>query len=96
MLVLHTLLWPEEIRGPGDMPSPTPVTERELRLTEVLMDELAGADIDQLHDEYAAALEQLVDAKAVGEALTPALKPAPVVDLMTSLEESVRGPARPR
>lgn len=60
------------------------------RLTEVLMDELAGVDIDQLHDEYAAALEQLVDAKAVGEALTPTLEPTPVVDLMTSWEESAR------
>ncbi|MEU8998204.1 hypothetical protein AB0C95_25835 [Streptomyces caniferus] len=60
------------------MPSPTPVTERELRLTEVLMDELAGVDIDQLHDEYATALKQLVDAKADGEALTPALEPTPL------------------
>ncbi|MFJ9468669.1 Ku family protein [Streptomyces caniferus] len=96
MLVLHTLLWPEELRDPGDMPSPTPVTERELRLTEALMDELAGADVDQLHDEYAAALEQLVDAKAVRETLTPALEPTPVVDLMTSLEESVRAARQAR
>ena len=90
MLVLQTLLWPEEIRDPGDLSSPTPVTDRELRLAEMLMDELAGVDIDQLHDEYAAALEQLVDAKAVGEGLTPAIEPGPVVDLMAALEESVR------
>ncbi|GFE19992.1 Ku protein [Streptomyces nigrescens] len=96
MLVLQTLLWPEEIRDPGDLSSPTPVTDRELRLAEMLMDELAGVDIDQLHDEYAAALEQLVDAKAVGEGLGRALEPGPVVDLMAALEESVRSARRGR
>ncbi|WP_438489603.1 Ku protein [Streptomyces sp. S186] len=90
ILVLQTLLWPEEIRDPGDLSSPSPVTDRELMLAEMLMDELAGVDIDQLHDEYAAALEQLVDAKALGAGLAPALEPGPVVDLMAALEESVR------
>ncbi|MFG2400839.1 hypothetical protein [Streptomyces lydicus] len=33
---------------------------------------------------------QLVDAKALGEGLTPALEPGPVVDLMAALEASVR------
>lgn len=36
------LLWPEEIREPDD---------------ELLMDQLAGVDIGELHDDHAAALE---------------------------------------
>ncbi|MFI5635452.1 hypothetical protein ACIA8E_40170 [Streptomyces sp. NPDC051664] len=39
------------------------MTDRELELAELLMDQLVGVDIADLHDEYAAALEQLVDAK---------------------------------
>ncbi|MFF0290846.1 Ku protein [Streptomyces sp. NPDC005262] len=37
LLVLHTLLWPEEIREPDDLSSPSPVTDRELELAELLM-----------------------------------------------------------
>ncbi|MEU1790773.1 Ku protein [Streptomyces sparsogenes] len=36
MLLLQTLLWPEEVRDPGDLSSPTPLTERELEMAEVL------------------------------------------------------------
>ncbi len=96
MLVLQTLLWPEEIRDPGDLSSPSPVSERELGLAEMLMDALPGVDIDQLHDEYTSALEQLVDTKAVGGKLAPALEPGPVEDLMAALEESVRAARRNR
>jgi DNA end-binding protein Ku len=56
MLVLHTLLWPDEIREPDDMSSTAPVTDRELELAELLMDQLAGVDVADLHDDYAAAL----------------------------------------
>jgi DNA end-binding protein Ku len=30
VLVVHTLLWPQGIREPGDIASPAPVTDREL------------------------------------------------------------------
>ncbi|MDX2646748.1 hypothetical protein PV341_24880 [Streptomyces sp. PA03-1a] len=50
MLVLHTLLWPEEIREPGDLSSAAPVTERELELAELLTDQLAGVKIGDLPD----------------------------------------------
>jgi DNA end-binding protein Ku len=59
----HTLRWPEEIRDRGDLASSAPVTDRELTLAEVLMDALAGVDLAELHDGYAAALQQLVAAK---------------------------------
>jgi len=90
MLVLHTLLWPEEIREPDDFSSPAPVTDRELQLAELLMDQLAGVDIANLHDEYAAALEQLVVAKMSGAGLQEPEEPTPAVDLMAALEASIR------
>ncbi|MFF7676634.1 hypothetical protein [Actinacidiphila glaucinigra] len=90
MLVLHTLLWPEEIREPDDLSSPAPVTERELELAELLMDQLAGVEIAELHDEYAAALEQLVVAKMTGGEVEEPEEPVPAVDLMAALEASIR------
>ncbi|MEU6340255.1 Ku protein [Streptomyces sp. NPDC046977] len=89
MLVLHTLLWPEEIREPDDLSSSAPVTERELEL-ELLMDSLAGVEIAELHDEYAAALEQLVVAKMSGGGVEEPAEPVPAVDLMAALEASIR------
>lgn len=96
MLLLQTLLWPEEVRDPGDLSSPAPLTERELEMAEMLMDALAGVDIGELHDEYAAALNSLVDAKAAGGELAVRPEPAPAVDLMAALEESVRAARRAR
>jgi DNA end-binding protein Ku len=90
MLVLHTLRWLGEIRDPGDLSSSAPVTDRELQLAEVLMDQLAGVDIGDLRDEYAAALEQLVLAKVAGRELEAAAEPEPAVDLMAALERSIR------
>ncbi|MGW3824539.1 non-homologous end joining protein Ku [Streptomyces sp. NPDC005071] len=90
MLVLHTLLWPEEIREPDDLSSASPVTDRELELAELLMDQLVGVDIADLHDEYAAALEQLVVAKQSGGEPAELKEPVPVMDLMAALEASMR------
>lgn len=96
MLLLQSLLWPEEVRDPGDLSSTSPLTERELERAEVLMDALAGVDIGELHDEYTAALTSLVDAKASGDELTVRPEPAPAIDLMAALEESVRAAKRAR
>jgi DNA end-binding protein Ku len=89
-LVVQTLLWPEEVRDPGDPGSTTPVTGQELELASLLMAQLPGVDLAALHDEYAAALEQLVAAKESGDQLVPPAEPEPAVDLMTALEESLR------
>jgi DNA end-binding protein Ku len=90
MLVLHTLRWPQELRDPGDLSSSAPVTDRELILAELLMDSLAGVDITDLRDEYAAALEQLIVAKVSGRGLEAAAEPEPAADLMAALEQSIR------
>lgn len=90
VLVVHTLLWQDEIREPGDLAPTAPVTDRELELAEVLIRELTGVEGRELHDEYTHALEQLVAAKAgQGELVEPPETPPPV-DLMAALEESVR------
>jgi len=94
VLVVHALRWPQELREPGDMASPAPVTERELELAELLIEQLAGVDIAGLHDEYGAALEQVVTAKLEGSGWAEPPEPQPVIDLMQALQDSIRR-ARP-
>ncbi|MGG7568844.1 Ku protein [Streptomyces sirii] len=90
VLVVHTLLWQDELREPGELAPAAPVTDRELELAEVLIRELTGIEGRELHDEYTHALEQLVAAKAgQGELMEPPEAPPPG-DLMAALEESVR------
>lgn len=90
VLVLHTLLWDDEVREAGDIAPSAPVTDRELELAEVLIRELTGVEGRELQDEYAHALEQLVQAKAGRGELVEPEEATPVVDLMAALEESVR------
>ncbi|MER6982061.1 Ku protein [Streptomyces carpinensis] len=95
MLILQTLLWRDELRDPGDLAPSTPVTERELELAEVLIRDLTGINVGDVHDDYAHALDQLVAAKITGGELAeePA-EPTPALDLMAALEESVRAAER--
>jgi DNA end-binding protein Ku len=90
VLVLHTLLWTDEIHEPADLAPSTPVTEQELELAEVLMDELTGVEMRELHDDYRRALEQLVEAKAGRSTLVETPEPRPSADLMDALEKSLR------
>ncbi|MFB8272995.1 Ku protein [Streptomyces sp. NPDC055955] len=90
ILILHTLLWQDELRDPGDLAPSAPVTDRELELAEVLMRELQGVGVGQLRDEYRQALEELVAAKLSGDELAAPPEPVPAVDSMAALQESVR------
>lgn len=94
-IALHGLLWPDEVRAPEGLAPDTDVTvsDKELDLADALMDTLGEIDLDELHDEYREALEEVVAAKAAGE--TPPQTPEParsgkVLDLMAALEKSVR------
>lgn len=99
VLALHTMLWPEEIRSASGVAPEEDVTIRdaELDLADTLMETLGDLDWTELHDEYRAAVEQLVTAKMEGvdtsaageEAAGPAGK-GQVVDLMSVLESSVQ------
>ena len=95
VIAMHGLLWPDEIRAPENAAPEVdvPVRDAELDLADTLMDTLGEIDLDEIHDEYREALEELVAAKTSGEPLPPAPGPEPggkVIDLMTALESSVR------
>ena len=69
-IAMHGLLWPDEVRAPEGVAPDTSVTvsDKELDLADALMDTLGEIDLDELHDEYREALEEVIAAKAAGEA----------------------------
>ncbi|MFF4501831.1 Ku protein [Streptomyces sp. NPDC001401] len=94
-IAMHGLLWPDEVRAPEGVAPDTQVNinDKELDLADALMDTLGGIDLDELHDEYREALEEVVAAKAAGETPREAPEPAgggKVLDLMAALEKSVK------
>ncbi|MER5830986.1 Ku protein [Streptomyces sp. NPDC002130] len=94
-IAMHGLLWPDEVRAPEGLApdSPVSVREQELDLADALMDTLGEVDLEDLHDEYREAVEEVIAAKAAGEAPPQAPEPAAggkVLDLMAALESSVR------
>ncbi len=94
-IAMHGLLWPDEVRAPEGVAPDTKVTvnDKELDLADALMDTLGEIDLTELHDEYREALEEVVAAKAAGEAPPETPEPArggKVLDLMAALEKSVK------
>ncbi|MFG2127633.1 Ku protein [Streptomyces sp. NPDC048751] len=94
-IAMHGLLWPDEVRDPQGVAPDTDVTVRdqELDLADALMDTLGEVDLEDLHDEYREAVEEVIAAKAAGETPPEAPEPAAsgkVLDLMAALEKSVR------
>lgn len=104
VIAMHGLLWPDEIRAPEGVAPDTRVTvrEAELDLADALMDTLGEVDLSTLHDDYRAAVEELIASKAAsgGETDETAAgaegaggagdKGGKVIDLMAALESSVR------
>ncbi|MFH8488627.1 non-homologous end joining protein Ku [Streptomyces longisporoflavus] len=97
VIAMHGLLWPDEIRtSEGVAPeSEVRVRDAELDLADALMDTLGEVDMSSLHDDYRAAVEELVAAKAEGATPTAPAEGADteggrVIDLMAALENSVR------
>ncbi len=97
-LVLQTCLWPDEVRSAQGMAPDEKVTVRpqELKMARSLMDTLSeDFDLSALHDEYQAALQELIDAKLAGVE-APHLEEqaeggeAEVIDLMAVLRSSVK------
>ncbi|MFE3633837.1 Ku protein [Streptomyces cellostaticus] len=94
-IAMHGLLWPDEVRAPEGVAPDGDVTvrDKELDLADALMDTLGEVDLEDLHDEYREALEEVIAAKAAGETPPEAPEPAEggtVLDLMAALENSVR------
>ncbi|MFB9907013.1 non-homologous end joining protein Ku [Allokutzneria oryzae] len=95
VLVLHTMMWPDEIRTPefGFLEGDVEVRPQELRMAESLIESMAGTFVpEEFTDDYRDALAKLVEAKAEGAEL-PAQPEAEdsgeVIDLMAALERSV-------
>lgn len=96
VLVLQTMMWPDEVRTPDfgslkDVESPRP---QELKMARMLLETLAGDyDPDELEDDYADAVHALVEAKLAGGEVKRTKEPAPsageVVDLLAALQKSV-------
>lgn len=95
VLVMQTMLWPDEVRDAGFA---VPTDDVEIRPQEVAMAESyiqtlsTDFEPERYHDEYREALQQLIDAKTEGREVEPATTPADtgqVVDLMAALQASV-------
>jgi DNA end-binding protein Ku len=92
VLVLETLLWPDEVRAAdfGFLDDDIEVRSQELRMATSLIDSMT-VDFDpaEYHDRYREALQELVEAKAEGrEVVQPsAAGPAPAA---TSLADALR------
>ncbi len=96
VLVLNTMLWPDEVRTPefGFLDDDIETRPAELAMASSLIDSMA-ADFqpDEFTDNYRAALQEVIDAKVEGrEVVQPeeAEEAAPAaIDLMAALKASV-------
>jgi DNA end-binding protein Ku len=93
VLVLETLLWPDEIRDPafGFLSDDVEVRPQELRMASSLIESMTvDFDPDEFHDSYREALQELVAAKTEGrEVVQPEAGEAPPGDT-TSLADALR------
>lgn len=95
VLVLATMIWPDEIRTPDfDVVTDAPtLRKQELAMARSLVESMAGDfDPSAYHDDYREALQQVIDAKLEGrEVVELAEKPSggQVLDLMAALKQSV-------
>ncbi len=95
VLVMHTMLWPDEVRATDFefLDSDVTVRPQELAMAESLIESMtADFDPGEYVDNYRAALQEVIDAKVAGrEVVAPepaAARPA-AVDLMAALKASV-------
>jgi DNA end-binding protein Ku len=93
LLVLHTMLWPDEVRPAlGIEPPAEQVHANELRMAHSLMDQMSeGFEVASLHDEYREAVEAMVESKLHGGAAASP-KPAAasnVIDITELLQRSL-------
>lgn len=95
VLVLQTMLWPDEVRG-AEFAEPeegVEVRSQEVAMAESYIETLStDFEPDRYHDQYRAALEELIEAKTEGRSVEAPTTPADtgqVVDLMAALQASV-------
>ncbi|MET0740890.1 MAG: Ku protein [Candidatus Nanopelagicales bacterium] len=103
VLVMSTMLWPDEIRKAdfGFVDEDVKVRSQEIAMAQSLIDALAGDfEPEAFTDEYREALQSLIDAKVEGRELVAAPEAAAeegsVVDLMAALRASVEAAKQAR
>src|SRR6266487_543420 len=94
VLVLETMFWPDEIRPArfDELDEEVELRPQEIKMARSLIDSLTDDfEPKEFHDEYRAALEDLISKKVQGEEVTYAepAEPSKVVDLMDALRASV-------
>ncbi|GAA1387153.1 hypothetical protein GCM10009639_11880 [Kitasatospora putterlickiae] len=96
-LVLQTCIWPDEVRPAAGIAPEEGVTVRpqELKMARSLMETLSeDFDLDQLHDDYQQALQQVIEARLQGVEVPheeeEGAAPDNVIDLMEALRSSLR------
>jgi DNA end-binding protein Ku len=90
-LVLELLRWHDEVRDTAGLPLPdedeAKVNERELKMAEQLVKELAGKwKPEQFHDEFREKLEKVVEAKVKAGKGEHIMKPIPGEEVKTSAD----------
>jgi DNA end-binding protein Ku len=102
VLLMHTMLWPDELRDGSFAAPPEDVTvsDAEVTMAQSFIDALAGDfNPEDFTDSYREALEVLVQSKAEGVPLEEepeAPKEAEVVDLVAALRASVEAAKKRR
>ncbi len=94
VIVLQTMMWPDEIRTPDFNVETGDVKDSEVKMATMLVETLAGDfDASEFEDDYAAAVEALVKAKIEGGEVkrtpTSTKSSGEVVDLLAALQRSV-------
>jgi DNA end-binding protein Ku len=96
VLVLNTMLWPDEVRNPdfGFLDEDIETRPAELAMASSLIDSMAGSfKPDEFTDNYREALQEVIDAKVEGREIVQPEEaeeaPAAAVDLMAALKASV-------
>ena len=94
VIVLQTMMWPDEIRVPDFSVEVGEVKDAEVKMAHMLVETLSGDfDASEFSDDYADAVETLVRAKIEGGEVertpTSTKTSGGVVDLLAALQRSV-------
>jgi len=94
VIVLQTMMWPDEIRQPDFSVETGEVKPAEVKMANMLVETLAGDfEPGEFEDDYAGAVEALVKTKIEGGEITKTptstKSSGEVVDLLAALQRSV-------
>lgn len=100
-IMLHTMFYSDEVRQVEGFNETTNVEVRdaEVKIAHQLIEALAGEwQPEKYHDTFEENVRKLIQARLEGKEVTPVekpKKPAPVVDLMAALKESLNQMKKP-